>query len=121
MAVLPDEHVVPATEPLAQYVNVVVPVLSTARETLDFMTEVQDVLEEMNITSPNAALASDELPEPAQGLLDCLGFDPVGLDALQARCGLAMADLQAELMALELEGKVARLPGGLFQRLMPDC
>ena len=82
---------------------------------------VQDVLEEMNITSPNAALASDELPEPAQGLLDCLGFDPVGLDALQARCGLAMADLQAELMALELEGKVARLPGGLFQRLMPDC
>ena len=45
------------------------------------------------------------------------GFDPVGLDALQARCGLATADLQAQLMALELDGQVARLPGGLFQRL----
>ena len=38
------------------------------------------------------------------------------VDALQARCGLDTADLQAQLMGLELDGKVARLPGGLFQR-----
>lgn len=49
-------------------------------------------------------------------LLDCLGFDPVGLDALQARSGLNTATLQAQLMTLELEGRVARLPGGMFQR-----
>ena len=81
---------------------------------------VQDVLEEMKIDSPADAPARDDLSTPAQGLLDFLGFDPVGLDALQARCGLDMADLQAQLMALELEGQVARLPGGLFQRLMTD-
>jgi len=46
-----------------------------------------------------------------------LGFDPVGLDALQARTGLDTAHLQAQLMTLELDGLVARLPGGLFQRL----
>jgi DNA processing protein len=50
-------------------------------------------------------------------LLTALGFDPVGLDALQARCGLDAAELQAQLMGLELDGEVARLPGGLFQRL----
>ena len=40
-----------------------------------------------------------------------------GLDALQARCGLDTATLQAELMTLELDNQLARLPGGLFQRL----
>jgi DNA processing protein len=53
--------------------------------------------------------------EPA--LLEALGFDPVGLEALQARCGLDTATLQAQLMTLELDELVARLPGGLFQRL----
>jgi len=36
---------------------------------------------------------------------------------MQARTGLETADLQAQLMGLELDGLVARLPGGLFQRL----
>ena len=45
-------------------------------------------------------------------------FDPVGLDALQARCEINTATLQAQLMALELDGHVARLPGGLFQRVV---
>jgi len=36
---------------------------------------------------------------------------------LQARCGLDTAHLQAKLLELELSGQVARLPGGLFQRM----
>jgi DNA processing protein len=50
------------------------------------------------------------------GLLQALGFDPVSLDALQARTGMDTPSLQAQLMTLELDGQVARLPGGLFQR-----
>ena len=46
-----------------------------------------------------------------------MGFDPVHLDALQARCGLDTATLQTQLLDLELDGKVTRLPGGLFQRM----
>jgi DNA processing protein len=88
----------------------------------------QDVLEEMKIeirlpstapainNRPGSELASDRL-DANQGLLDALGFDPVGLDALQARCGIDTANLQAQLMTLELDGQLARLPGGLFQRL----
>jgi DNA processing protein len=87
----------------------------------------QDILEELQwpltAHAGASAMASesedhDNLPgkAPDDALLIALGFDPVGLDALQARCGLDTADLQAQLMGLELDGKVARLPGGLFQR-----
>jgi DNA processing protein len=32
---------------------------------------------------------------------------------------LDASELQAQLMTLELDGLVARLPGGLFQRMSP--
>jgi DNA processing protein len=41
----------------------------------------------------------------------------VSIDALVARTGVAPADLQGRLLELELQGDVARLPGGLFQRI----
>ena len=50
-------------------------------------------------------------------MLEALGADPVSLDALQARTGLDTPTLQARLLTLELDGRVGRLPGGLFQRL----
>ena len=65
----------------------------------------------------NAPLTSDH--EAADDpLLQALGLDPVSLDALQARTGLPIAQLQAQLMTLELDGLVTRLPGGLLQRLV---
>ncbi len=80
----------------------------------------QDVLEELRW--PDAPVQSHEdQPETAAadtGLLAQMGHDPIGLDALQARCGLETAQLQAQLLELELAGQLARLPGGLFQRLV---
>lgn len=88
----------------------------------------QDILEELSWTGRVDAIdsISDSADKTrATGLFDtqntllvALGYDAVGLDALQARTGLSTADLQAKLMTLELEGCVARLPGGLFQRLV---
>ena len=46
-----------------------------------------------------------------------MGFDPVSLDALQNRTGLDAATLQTQLLTLELQGQIARMPGGLFQRM----
>jgi len=66
-----------------------------------------------------AALPLGEPPEdaaPADPLLDALGQDPVTLDALMARTGASAAELTVRLLDLELEGSVARLPGGLYQR-----
>ncbi len=88
---------------------------------------VQDVLEELSAAPPrptvdNAKPAPDlfdegaDLAQAQRALLQALGFEPCSLDALQARTGLDTPHLQAELMAMELQGLVLRLPGGLFQR-----
>jgi DNA processing protein len=80
----------------------------------------QDVLEELRMPDPFAQvpLALDTAAHADDGLLALLGHDPVGLDALQARSGLGAAQLQAQLLDLELAGQVERLPGGLFQRVV---
>ena len=54
---------------------------------------------------------------PASPILTALGFDPQTLDALVGLTGIAASDLQAQLLELELDGHVARMPGGRFQRL----
>ena len=54
---------------------------------------------------------------PAAGLLAHMGFDPVDVDALCARAELPAEAVAAELLRLELDGLVATLPGGRFQRL----
>jgi DNA processing protein len=101
------------------------------RQGAKLVESAQDVLEELKLEYL-AVHDETEAPETGEtggmvgmggrsvaesGLLHALGFDPVGLDALQARCGLDAASLQAQLLGLELDGHVARLPGGLFQRL----
>jgi DNA processing protein len=55
-------------------------------------------------------------PQREDPLLAALGHDPISLDGLQARSGWPTAELLARLLELELDGQVARLPGGLFQR-----
>jgi DNA processing protein len=85
----------------------------------------QDVLEELQWTratapttvdtptlSPDTSLSTADAP-----LLEAMGFDPVSLDALQTRTGLDTPSLQVQLMTLELQGRVTRLPGGLFQQM----
>jgi DNA processing protein len=74
-----------------------------------------DILEELGGT---AATPSPAAPAaPASPLLDAIGHDPVGIDALVARTGIGAAELNAKLLELELEGRIARLPGQLFQRI----
>jgi DNA processing protein len=46
-----------------------------------------------------------------------MGFDPVDVDSLCARAGLPAERVSAELLRLELAGRVAALPGGRYQRL----
>jgi DNA processing protein len=49
-------------------------------------------------------------------LLDALGFAPAGIDTLVARTGLAADAVASMLLILELDGRVAQQPGGLYCR-----
>ncbi len=64
--------------------------------------------------APAGAAADAGADEP---LLACMGFDPVDVDSLCARAGLPAERVSAELLRLELAGRIAVLPGGLYQRL----
>lgn len=78
----------------------------------------QDILEELrwgNVANP-AALPP--VPEAeTDPLLVALGRDPCDLETLTERSGFAANDLLARLLPLEMEGRIACLPGGRYQRL----
>ena len=93
------------------------------RQGAKLVETVQDIAEELATLEMPPATASDAPDSEASvpniqedPVLSALGFDPVDLDTLSARTGWDVATLQAQLLDWELEGLVARLPGGLFQR-----
>lgn len=93
------------------------------RQGAKLVETAQDVLDELQGLPLRQPVPQPGVPSPPPAssvhgdLLSALGFGPVGLDDLVARTGWGAAHLQAALLELELEGRVARLPGGLFQQL----
>jgi DNA processing protein len=81
----------------------------------------QDVLEELGGMAPGD-ISATQAPTPdvagdAGRVLDALGHDPAGVDALAARTGLAAGAVSVALVELELSGRISALPGGAFQRV----
>jgi len=79
----------------------------------------EDVLAELpgfKVNVLSAASAPAQVADTSL-LLEHMGADPVDIDSLSARSGLAAQQVSAELLRLELAGLVAALPGGLYQKL----
>lgn len=101
------------------------------REGAKLVECADDILEELSprlqgyLVDPPVSEPKDDaaLPEGASGedveyrrLIDCLGFDPVHVDALVECSGLTAEAVSSMLLMLELDGRVESLPGGRYQR-----
>ena len=80
-----------------------------------------DVLEELGLGDPESkpitpSSAQADAQDPCGRVLAALGHDPAGVDAVVARSGLPADVVTAALVELELGGRVALLPGGVYQR-----
>lgn len=79
----------------------------------------EDVLEELQLERE----ASQKHMPPAHAdkadpVVEALGFDPMTLDELVSRTGWSAQQLNTKLLELEIAGRVSRLPGQRFQRLI---
>lgn len=78
----------------------------------------QDLLEELGMTGSSAradaprAQSGDDEPE----LLRIAGYDLFDIDQLAARSGAPTEEIIAAITRFELEGRIAALPGGKYQR-----
>lgn len=93
---------------------------------------VKDILEELDwhdqrsekgqasaspLPTPSVTATGQETQTDADELLTLIGFDPCSIDELAARSGLSIEILSQRLLQLELDGHLANLPGGRFQRI----
>jgi DNA processing protein len=57
-------------------------------------------------------------PDPAmRAVMRALGHDPADVETLAARVRLPIPAVVAALTSLELDGRAASLPGGIWQRV----
>jgi DNA processing protein len=91
------------------------------RDGAKLVESASDVLEELGV----ALAEQSEAAAPIRGgvasdagnrVLVALGHDPCGVDLLAERTGLAAGVVASALVELELLGRVAMLPGGVYQR-----
>ena len=98
------------------------------REGAKLVENLADVLSELQIPLPKQGVSSSihlpatlpPLDKEYEMLLDALGFEPATLDELIERTGLSSESVASMLLILELDGCVAALPGGRYDRITND-
>lgn len=78
---------------------------------------IHDILEELGDAPFPETAKANEPGNTEDPLLEKMGYDPITMDGLIERSGLTSESLSSMLLVLELEGRVATLPGGRYQRL----
>lgn len=80
-----------------------------------------EVLEEFGFAStravPGSATADTRIKGPIAALVKAMGFESCSVDALLERTGMDAEELLPILVELELDGRIARLSDGTYQRV----
>ncbi len=91
------------------------------RQGAKLVETAQDILEELRwspgnlpVPTPNDAVQIDP---SLQQLLEVAGCDPVSVDQLLQRSDWSVAEVQAGLLTLEINGQMELLPGGQYRRI----
>lgn len=99
------------------------------RQGAKLVESVRDILEELapqlsaalqnndQSSYPSAEDALGALDADYRGLLEYMGFDPVSIDQLVGRSGLAAQEIASMLLILELNGHISSRHNGLYQRI----
>jgi DNA processing protein len=77
---------------------------------------VDDILQALAM-APLVLAARPATPAVTSPVLAILGAEAMHIDAILAQGGMTASALSAELLALEMAGVIARLPGGMLQRI----
>jgi DNA processing protein len=80
----------------------------------DILEDCNNLQIHINPAKKSALVQGFEYPD--NDLLKIIGYDPVSLNVLAARAGLDVATINAQLLALELDGWVESLAGGMVRR-----
>ena len=96
------------------------------RQGAKLIETAQDILEELAPMAQASFELDEQLTEPVGTLtetneshltiLEAMAYDPVNIDTLVNRTGMASNAISSVLLILELEGKVASQPGGHYIR-----
>ncbi|PPC92826.1 MAG: DNA-protecting protein DprA [Methylotenera sp.] len=81
---------------------------------------IQDITDELKITPVSIAqqtTAPNEL-DTEHPILKVMGLDPITLENLVNLTHLTVSEVSSMLMLLELEGSIASLPGGKYQKII---
>lgn len=85
---------------------------------------IQDIIEELKLDAQSNNAPTQETTETSQEentendpLLKIMGHDPISLENIIQLSGMPAHLVSSSLMMLELDGKIATLKGGLYQRL----
>lgn len=91
------------------------------RQGAKLVDDARDILDELGVTAATdkTAAAAPAVTTETARLLDSIGYDPCDMDTLASRSGLTAEGLYAILLQMELDGRIASLPGGRFQRIGP--
>ena len=90
---------------------------SLIKQGAKLVDSANDVLEELGMELGIRLEANHKESGVNAKFLQYMGYDPFDIAALATRAGLTPEAVSAMLLQLELEGKVASLPGGRYQRL----